>query len=300
MRKVLFLASFALCAAAVQATVQDSVGQKFIDGKRYVMYKVEAKETLYSLSKQYQTTVGAIQTANGGLIQGLQKDAIVLIPVASQTVQREKDVQAVEEDPVLNIDKKVQSVHLVSAGETLYSISKKYDVDLEDLKSWNNLTSNEISLGQELKISIPLELHNSEDIVKDKAKDLETDSDQTSDVTDEVKNNIPDKLISNKEPASKLDETSYTIDTSLYGEEVTETKNLFSISKVGIDQSKNLAQMTGVKPGTILMLVNPKNNKAAFVRVISGESEGVQVTNAVKTALGLISDDSIVKVSYTK
>lgn len=42
--------------------------------------------------------------------------------------------------------------HIVSKGETLYSISKKYGVSVDEIKNWNNLNSNAISVGQELII----------------------------------------------------------------------------------------------------------------------------------------------------
>lgn len=40
----------------------------------------------------------------------------------------------------------------VSKGDTLYSISKKFNVTVDDLKQWNNLSDNAISIGQSLKI----------------------------------------------------------------------------------------------------------------------------------------------------
>lgn len=38
--------------------------------------------------------------------------------------------------------------HTVAKGDTLYSLSKKYNVAIADLKQWNNLSSNDISIGQ--------------------------------------------------------------------------------------------------------------------------------------------------------
>lgn len=38
--------------------------------------------------------------------------------------------------------------HTVKKGDTLYSLSKKYNVAIADLKLWNNLNSNNISIGQ--------------------------------------------------------------------------------------------------------------------------------------------------------
>lgn len=45
--------------------------------------------------------------------------------------------------------------HKVAAGETLYQISKKYNVLLEELRQWNSLADNSIQLGQELRIKAP-------------------------------------------------------------------------------------------------------------------------------------------------
>ncbi len=42
--------------------------------------------------------------------------------------------------------------HEVQLGETLYAISKKYQVSVEDLKKWNSLEGDVLSLGQQLKI----------------------------------------------------------------------------------------------------------------------------------------------------
>lgn len=42
--------------------------------------------------------------------------------------------------------------HEVQSGETLYAISKKYNVSIEDLKKWNNLEGDVLNRGQQLKI----------------------------------------------------------------------------------------------------------------------------------------------------
>ncbi len=43
--------------------------------------------------------------------------------------------------------------HQVKSKEGLYSISKKYNVSVEQIKKWNNLQSEELTIGQELIIS---------------------------------------------------------------------------------------------------------------------------------------------------
>lgn len=48
------------------------------------------------------------------------------------------------------------STHTVRAGETLYAISKKYDISVDKLKSLNNLRNNTIWPGQTLKVETPV------------------------------------------------------------------------------------------------------------------------------------------------
>ncbi|MDZ7646035.1 MAG: LysM peptidoglycan-binding domain-containing protein [Cytophagales bacterium] len=43
-------------------------------------------------------------------------------------------------------------MHKVTAGETLFSISRLYDVSVDEIKAWNSLPSNSLSMGQELVI----------------------------------------------------------------------------------------------------------------------------------------------------
>ena len=43
-------------------------------------------------------------------------------------------------------------IHFVKAGDTLYSIALKLNTTVNDLKQLNNLTSNNLSIGQTLQI----------------------------------------------------------------------------------------------------------------------------------------------------
>ncbi len=44
------------------------------------------------------------------------------------------------------------SYHTVESGETLYAISKKYNISIGQIKIWNGLSSNLISIGQQLRV----------------------------------------------------------------------------------------------------------------------------------------------------
>ncbi len=45
-----------------------------------------------------------------------------------------------------------ENIHLVESGESLWTIARKYQITVSKLKSWNNLSSNKIKIGDELRI----------------------------------------------------------------------------------------------------------------------------------------------------
>ncbi|MEL6276816.1 MAG: LysM peptidoglycan-binding domain-containing protein, partial [Bacteroidota bacterium] len=47
------------------------------------------------------------------------------------------------------------TTHQVAKGETLYGLSRRYSATVEQLREWNNLGSNTINVGQELRVSAP-------------------------------------------------------------------------------------------------------------------------------------------------
>lgn len=46
-----------------------------------------------------------------------------------------------------------ESIHVVQKGETLYSISRKFNISIGDLKKWNGLTEDALYVGQRLQVS---------------------------------------------------------------------------------------------------------------------------------------------------
>jgi LysM repeat protein len=52
--------------------------------------------------------------------------------------------------------------HKVKAGESLYVVSKKYNVSVKDLKAWNSLRSDKVTVGQSIKIQRTVAVTNAE------------------------------------------------------------------------------------------------------------------------------------------
>lgn len=136
MRKVL-IGFFCLLAVTARASVKDSVGIKEKEGRKYILHKIEPKETLFSLSQRYGVEIEKIITTNPDVADNLPVEAIIEIPVPVATK--------------VAVDKS-RIIHTVQPSETLYSISKLHQVDVQQIKKWNDLADNSISIGQELVI----------------------------------------------------------------------------------------------------------------------------------------------------
>lgn len=132
MIKLLFLIAFSLNAEAQD----DSLGIETVNGKIFVIHKVDEKETLFAISRRYRTTVDAILQYNTSAGSGLEIGQILKVPYTAPVQQKKPE----------------GVVHKVAPKETLYSISRIYQVSLDEIKAWNNLTDNSLSVGQELII----------------------------------------------------------------------------------------------------------------------------------------------------
>lgn len=119
--------------------MRDSVGVEKINGILYVIHEVEEKETLYALFRRYGTSVKDIIAANPGSENGLEIGQRVKIPLKV----------SVTDQPKLNTG----GSHIVAQGETLFSISKRYGVKMEEVKQWNGLANNDLEIGQRLIVS---------------------------------------------------------------------------------------------------------------------------------------------------
>ncbi len=72
-----------------------------------------------------------------------------------QTVQvvEKEEVAPIEKENIEEKDKAGKHTHIVQAGETMYRLSRLYDVSIKQIQEWNGLPDFTISPGQELVIS---------------------------------------------------------------------------------------------------------------------------------------------------
>lgn len=113
---------------------------------KYISYTVKAGDNLYNIAKKYNTTVDKIKRDNNLQSNNLTIGKILLIEDTSDQSTIEECFGEEYEAPSSNI------TYTVQKGDNLYSIANKYNTTVNEIKSLNNLTSNNLSIGQQLRI----------------------------------------------------------------------------------------------------------------------------------------------------
>ncbi|HEX8268593.1 MAG TPA: LysM peptidoglycan-binding domain-containing protein [Flavobacterium sp.] len=126
-------------------------------------HKVVKGETLSSLSRKYGVTVSEIQKQNEKILtRGLQIGQVLVIPstvagakaAANPHIADHSIAATVAETPATHQNQHNNIVeHKVEAKETLYSISKKYNVSVDEIKQQNAKSlEHGLQAGQIIKI----------------------------------------------------------------------------------------------------------------------------------------------------
>lgn len=110
---------------------------------------VKPKETLFGISKQYGITIDELKVVNPNLNEGLKIGMVLNIP--KQTITQAKDsVNFV--------------LHTVIKDDTVFNLTKRYNVSEDELYALNPILKDGLKLGMLLKIK-PLELIEEEIII---------------------------------------------------------------------------------------------------------------------------------------
>ena len=117
------------------------VGQQLIlsndkNTEEYDVYTVKKGDSLWSISQKYNISV---------------KELIELNNLNNLTLQINQKLK-VPKTIIIEPEENDTEIYIVEKNDTLWSISRKFNISVNELKELNNLTSNLLSIGQELKI----------------------------------------------------------------------------------------------------------------------------------------------------
>ncbi len=143
-----FLISYGLQIGQTLKIPLSKIENKFND-QRFKPYAVQPKETKYNIAKQYGISIDSLEQLNPDIKNGLQINDVILVP---------------DERLVVNHDAAFE-VYEVQKGETLYSLSKQFDLTQEELIANNP----ELSLGvnEGMLIKIPNKIIRNESLFAD-------------------------------------------------------------------------------------------------------------------------------------
>lgn len=163
------------------AVVADSIGIEKRDGKRFILHRVDQGQTLYAIARRYGRSVADVKAANPDLNESVRYDQVVRIPIPDGLLSRKQekaiDKAIRQEEKQVERDAKIHNaanapaavgagktakktddparsgIHVVEPGQTLYSLAVRYGVPRADVRKWNNLTNDNILIGQALIVS---------------------------------------------------------------------------------------------------------------------------------------------------
>jgi len=150
---LIFLASQNIFAQ--DPVITKSEKTEIISGKKYYIHKIEKGQTLFSLSRAYNVLISDIVFENPDALNGLKKGEELKIPFQGS-------VKDTTDNSTAKFDVKYITV-TAAKGQTLYSISREYDVTVDEIIAANPELSQGLKKGQTIKI--PFKKKKKEEIV---------------------------------------------------------------------------------------------------------------------------------------
>ena len=314
----------------------DSIRVKWMDGKKFILHKVEPKETWQNLSKRYNCTLADLKAANEGVEQ-LKIGQIINVPVNVSLTPKVKEIAsfpATEKEtpkttssvPVIAPQKGIPVKYVVKKGETMYSIARRYNMTVSDMKSINKLNSDILSEGQELIVGFqeasptPKTEPKPEPVRTEptkaapvKTEPIKTAPAQQPDAKPEVKPSAVPKaiMVNGVSPAANYDKPTKSISPVKKGNagkalmQVTETGVASWIQEGQVKNDKYYALHRSAPIGTIVKVTNRMNSQFVYVKVVgalpdTGENENIiiKVSQAVSSKLVALDPLFQVELSY--
>jgi LysM repeat protein len=286
-----------LSAAAFANPLIDSIGIENLDGKKVILHKLDPKDNYFSIGRRYNVRPNLIIQFNNNAV--LKIGNVVKVPTDRSFLETTKTAPAPVQQPVVTqpaIQKPVTvtpppattaaigaeiTQYKVSAGETLFSIAKRFNSTVEDVTKLNGLTSTTLSAGQVLKIK-----SGSADapaIVRPVAK------------RDSVAYSSPQDSIN-----------AVRFGANRFGLFEKSEKGIATwIDDAGLDPNKKLALHRTAPIGTVIKITNPMTGRTTFAKVVGRFTDNestkdaiIVVTKNVAESIGGLDKRIHVNISY--
>lgn len=140
-------------AEAVVKAVTEYAGYKYVPLAGSDYYVVKKGDTLWSIARAYGLTVDKLKSLNNLTSNNLTIGDSLIVKDSSGNIDNSSSADN-------------NKYYIVKKGDSLYSIARRNNMTVDELKSLNNLTSNILSIGQKLIISSGSNVPNNVYVVK--------------------------------------------------------------------------------------------------------------------------------------
>ena len=129
------------------SVLSQNIDDQLVDSS--LTHVVQKGETSYGITKKYNVDINLFYEFNPDAIKGIKKGMILIIPIVSSLPTKTDSSSAL--------------THSVLEGETLWSIAKKYGVNVNEIQTLNLFETESLQLGQIIKI--PNQIADTSDVV---------------------------------------------------------------------------------------------------------------------------------------
>ena len=121
---------------------------------RWERHNVKFGETLSEIALKYNTTSEQIKLANDITSNMIRDDSYLMIPVSNQArekYQKSESQRRITKQNKTRNGNKIE--HTVKRGDSLWLLSRRYDVDINTIARWNGISPKDIlSIGEKVVI----------------------------------------------------------------------------------------------------------------------------------------------------
>lgn len=326
MRTVIFIAIFFVFAATSASfakgillierdlfTVPDSIGVEVVNGKQVVIHRLKPKETYYGLSKQYGIALSDLIAANNN--KALKIGENVRIPtnraVAASTTNQAVPAQRTQNQgnqaqqpvgqqpaaresappaaPRVQLAPGEYTDYKVSKGETLYTVSRRFNVPVESIKLANGLSGDGIQEGQLLQVPKKAIQQVTPPVEVIETIEPAIAASTVMDTTLDSGGNIDFEMPKNRYGIREMNEKGLGV----------------WIDDLNQDGATMLALHKTVPVGTIVKVTNPMTNLSTFVKVVgkfidTADTQGavIIISRSVASIIGILDRRFQVEIAY--
>jgi len=118
--------------AVVDAVVATKRGETIPKNQLEGTYTVKSGDSLWNIASRYATTVNELKAINNLTSNNLQVGQVLKVPTETTSIE--------------------SNTYTVKQGDSLWNIANRYGTTVNELKAINNLTTNNLQIGQVLRV----------------------------------------------------------------------------------------------------------------------------------------------------